>query len=137
MTLSSVPHVKNSVKNSLLNRLFMFALFVLAISSLILPNNVLADEVLKKAATAACDNIKMCISKQIGDDNNIPPAMRKMIDGLAKEACNGLYQMHQKLDQKQYYSPILQCYQDMSKISCKDLENKVQPQACEKLDDAL
>ena len=115
----------------------LFALGLLVIGSLISPNNALADEILKKAATAACDNIKMCISKQIGNDENIPPAMHQMINGLAKEACNGLYQMHQKLDQKQYYMPILQCYQAMSKISCKDLENKVQAQACEKLDDAL
>lgn len=117
--------------------LFMSALSILVLSMLFSPNMAQADEVLKEAATAACNNIKMCIAKQIGDDNNIPPAMRKMIDGLAKEACNGLYQMHQKLDQTQYYSPILQCYQDMSKISCEDLGNKVQPKACAALDEAL
>lgn len=92
---------------------------------------------LKKASSAACNKLKMCIKKQTSEEQDLSPEMVKMIDKIAENSCKSLYEINELTAYDNLLEPITKCYQAMANSSCEELQNGHQPKACVELEKAV
>lgn len=110
----------------------LFVKAILISATVFMSSLTIADDKtdLQKAADLACGKIKMCIKKQVTDEEDMSPEMIKMIDQIADSSCNSLYQINELTAYDNLLEPITKCYQAMAESSCSDLVDGKEPQAC-------
>ncbi|MBT0587349.1 hypothetical protein [Alteromonas oceanisediminis] len=89
----------------------------------------------EQATVAVCDKMKTCALKQMGQEEDLTPQMRQMIEGMIAGMCDNVMDFSQIETHAELHKPAAACLQSMAALSCEELEEDVSTTECEAYED--
>lgn len=92
--------------------------------------NAMANEFVK-ASEELCNKIRQCTFEQMGQEKDLPPEMRAMVENMMDNLCENMEKSYREAaDKHNFEEPAAACVRSMAKLSCEDITASKETKEC-------
>lgn len=93
-------------------------------------------EKMNDAFNQLCDKMEQCAIEQMGEEEDLTPQMRSMIEGMIEGMCKNMMDVGEVNEYAELVDPAVACINSMTSRSCSELQREnIQTPECDEYEE--